>query len=174
MSFLELVKTRRSVRGYRPDPVESGKLDYVLECGRFAPSACNLQPWLFVVVESAEGRRSLGKAYPKPWFIEAPLQVAVCVDHGRAWVRKDGKEYAAVDAAIAMDHMTLAAAELGLGTCWIGAFDQTAAREALNLPDDLEPIVLTPLGYPADEPKPKERKERGEVIRRRELGEAEC
>ncbi|MBD3316244.1 MAG: nitroreductase [Chitinivibrionales bacterium] len=165
MSFLELTRMRRSVRDYRPDPVEAEKLNYILECGRYAPSACNFQPWVFVVVKDEEVRWRLGKGYPKPWFVKAPLVLAVCIDHSRAWVKRNGKSYAAVDAAVAMDHMTLAAAEQGIGTCWIGAFNEQSVREALELPENIEPIVLTPLGYAADEPTEKTRKPQEDVVR---------
>ena len=82
-----------------------------------------------------------------------------------SWRRRDGKLYYEVDAAIAMDHLVLAAAELGLGTCWIAAFDPAAAREVLGLPDEVEPIVFTPLGYAADEPKEKKRRPLAELVR---------
>jgi nitroreductase len=81
------------------------------------------------------------------------------------WVRRDNKNYNDVDVAIVMDHLTLAAADLGLGTCWIGAFDPEAAREVLGLPDHIEPVAFTPLGYPADSPRPKTRKPLHELVR---------
>jgi nitroreductase len=87
------------------------------------------------------------------------------VEPGKAWTRRDGKNYADVDGAIAMDHMTLCAADLGLGTCWVGAFDADGAKEALNLPEGIEPLAMTPLGKPAADGKPKDRKEAGDVVR---------
>ena len=166
-SFQELAENRRSVRAYKPDAVPEELLQQVLEAGRLAPSACNKQPWRFIVVKSETGRRALGAAYAREWFWKAPLVIAVCILTKEAWVRSyDGKNYAMVDGALAMDHMMLAAAELGLGTCWIGAFDPTAAREILNLPDAVEIVGMTPLGFPDVEPNPRLRSRRplGETV----------
>ena len=93
------------------------------------------------------------------------MVICACAIPAEGWVRIDGKVYTDVDVAIAMDHLILAATELGLGTCWIAAFDPAAAREVLDLPDGVEPIVFTPLGYPADESRPKERKPLSDLVR---------
>ena len=171
-SFLQLARERRSIRAYRPDPVEDSKLEMVLEAGRLAPSACNLQPWSFVVLRDPEGRKRLQAVYDKPWFYEqAPVVVAVCCAPGEAWVRrKDGKNHGDVDCAIAVDHMTLCAQELGLGTCWICAFDPVAAREVLGLPPQVEPVAFFPLGYPAEEGRPKQRKQLAELVHHGQWG----
>jgi nitroreductase len=164
VSFLDIAAKRYSVRGYTDRPVEEDKLAAVLEAGRIAPSACNNQPWVFIVVREEENRRKLAKAYDRPWFAQAPVQIAVCLDHAAAWVRGDGRRFGDVDAAIAMDHIILAATELGLGTCWIGAFDKDKARAALDIPERFEPILLTPLGYPAKPMPEKKRKALNEVV----------
>lgn len=171
--FLELAEKRRSVRAYKPEPVPEDLLQTVLEAGRLAPSAANKQPWRFIVVRSETGRRALGTAYAREWFWKAPVVIAVCVLPKEAWVRSyDGQNYALVDGALALDHMTLAAAELGLGTCWIGAFDPAAAREILGLPDGVEIVGLTPLGFPDVEPSPRVRSRRplGETVRQERWG----
>ena len=112
--FLELAERRKSVRAYRPDPVPEAVLKGVLRAASLAPSACNRQPWKFVLVTDAARRRALGMAYDREWFWTAPAIVAVCVEPGTAWTRAyDGKNYAFVDGAIAMDHLTLAAAAAG-------------------------------------------------------------
>lgn len=129
------------------------------------PTSANRQPFQIVVLHTAGRESELGRIYGRPWFVQAPLVLAVCGLPRQAWTRGDGKNFCDVDAAIVMDHITLAAAELGLGTCWIGAFDPVAAREVLGLPEDVEPIVFTPLGYPADEPGPKKRKALAELVR---------
>ncbi len=104
--------------------------------------------------------------YDRDWFVRAPVHIAVCIDTTVCGRRKaDGKPFGDVDAAIAMDHLILAATELGLGTCWIGAFNPTAAREVLELPDHIEPVVLTPLGYPDVAPPEKNREPLDEVVR---------
>lgn len=164
MSFLDLARRRCSVRAYRPDPVPEALLEQVLEAGRWAPSACNLQPWHFIVVRDPAQRAALARAYPKEWFAQAPVHIVVCVEPGRAWRRRhDGKSYVDVDGAIAMDHITLCAADLGLGTCWIGAFDPATVREVLGLPEGVEPLAMTPLGYPAEAGRPKQRKNLSEI-----------
>ena len=172
-SFHELAETRRSVRAYKPDAVPEELVQQVLETGRLAPSACNKQPWRFIVVRSETTRRALGAAYAREWFWKAPVVIAVCILPKEAWVRSfDGKNYAMVDGALAMDHMQLAAAELGLGTCWIGAFDPAAAREILNLPDGVELVGMTPLGFPDVEPNPRLRSRRplGETVMKERWG----
>lgn len=158
LNFLELAANRRSVRAYKPDPVPEELLQAVLEAGRRAPSAANRQPWRFIVVRNEVTRRALGAAYAREWFWKAPVIIAVCVVPKEAWVRSyDGQNYAMVDGALALDHMTLAAADLGLGTCWIGAFDPAAARMVLGLPDGVEIVGMTPLGFPDVEPEPRPR-----------------
>jgi nitroreductase len=151
---------------FPPVPIEEKKLEQVLEAGRLAPSACNLQPWVFIVVRKSEARRKLQSAYSRDWLATAPAIIAVCCEPEAAWVRSsDGKRHGDIDAAIAVDHMTLCAADLGLGTCWICAFDPARAREALELPPHLEPVALLPIGYPAAGGMPKERKPLAELVR---------
>jgi len=158
MDFTELIEKRYSVRAYRADPVEEAKLREVLRAAQLAPTAANRQPFRLLVVKTAGLEKDLARVYRAPWFTQATLVLAMCSLPEQAWSRKDGRNYADVDATIAMDHVILAAANLGLGTCWIAAFDPAAAREVLKLPQGCEPLALTPLGYAADEPKPKKRK----------------
>ena len=172
-AFLDLAEKRRSVRAYKPDEVPEELLQTVLEAGRLAPSACNKQPWRFIVVRSETGRRALGAAYAREWFWKAPLVVAVCILPKEAWTRShDGKNYAMADGALAMDHLQLAAAELGLGTCWIAAFDPAAAREILGLPDGVDIVGMTPLGFPDVEANPRVRSRRplGETVMKERWG----
>lgn len=166
MHFLDLIKQRFSVRAYLATPVEDAKLHAVLEAGRLAPSAANRQPWSVIVVASEGQRRAVAEAYPRDWFARAPVILVVCIEPARAWVRADGHNYADVDGAIAMDHMTLCAAEAGLGTCWIGAFDTARLKLALRLPQGIEPLAMTPLGYPDDLVRAKSRKQMGELVHR--------
>ena len=165
MEFLELAKRRYSVRAYKPDPMEDDKLEQVLEAARLAPTAANRQPFQLIVIHTAGREAELRRIYDRPWFVQAPVIICACGIPAQGWVHREGKSYCDVDVTIAMDHLILAAADLGLGTCWIGAFDPTAAREILGLPDEVEPIVFTPVGYPSDEPRPKKRKPMGELIR---------
>ena len=158
MDFSELVKKRYSARAYKPEPVEEAKVGAVLEAARLAPTAANRQAFRIVVVPTKGRQEDLGRIYGRPWFVQAPLVMAVCAVPGEAWVRRDGWSAAETDATIVMTHIILAAADLGLGTCWIANFDLTAAREVLGLPEGIVPIAFTPLGYPADSPPPKKRK----------------
>jgi nitroreductase len=166
VSFVDLVRARRSVRAYRPDPVPEALLAQVLEAGRLAPTAGNRQPIRILVVHTAGREDELRRLYPRDWFVAAPVILGVCTIPGEAWLRQrfDGRSYADVDAAIVMDHLVLAATDLGLGTCWVAAFDPTVAREVLAIPDDVEPLLFTPLGFPAEEPQAKERKPIAELV----------
>jgi nitroreductase len=165
MEFFELIQKRYSVRAYQARPVEEEKLRKVLEAAKLAPTAANRQAFRLIVIQTKGREKELMKIYSRGWFVQAPLVVCLCAVNSEGWVRRDGKNYAEVDATIAMDHLILAAADLGLGTCWIAAFDSQAARKVLGLEEDLEPVAFTPLGYPADSWKPKRRKTLTELVR---------
>ncbi len=166
MNFLELVQSRGSVRRYADRPVEQEKIDYLLECARLAPSACNRQPWRYWVVRTPERRKALCEAAARfPWLQEAPLMIVVCVCEAEAWVRgADGRSHSDVDAAITAEHLALAATEQGLGSCWICAFDPERCREALSLEEGIRPVAIFPVGYPAVEPQAKQRKVLQELV----------
>lgn len=167
MDFQELIRKRYSVRAYKPDPVGEDKLARVLEAARLAPTAANRQAFRVIVIPTKGREEELGRVYGREWFTQAPVVLAVCALPGEGWTRKtDGWNAAEVDATIAMTHLVLAAADEGLGTCWIAAFDPKAAREVLGLPADVVPSAFTPLGYPADAFPPKKRKPVEEIVRR--------
>jgi len=165
MELLQVMESRYSVRAYKPDPVEPGKLESVLQAANWAPTACNRQPFRLIVIETRGQEAELVRIYHRPWFVQAPLIIAIVALPEEAWSRRDGANYAFVDAAIAFDHLILAATDLGLGTCWIAAFDPQAAREVLQLPESAVPVAFTPLGYPADQPGIKKRKALGEIVK---------
>lgn len=165
MDFHKLIQNRYSVRAYRPDPVPQETLESVLEAARLAPTANNQQPFQLIVVHTAGREAELKRVYSRAWFVEAPIIICACGLPEEAWHHKSGQSYLYVDIAIAMDHLILAATELELGTCWIAAFDHKAASEVLNLPSGVEPVVLTPLGYPADQPGVKRRKPLSSLVR---------
>ncbi len=148
MDVFEAIAARYSVRGYKPDPVDDSLLTKVLEAARQAPTAANRQPFRVVVLHTKGREDELARIYSRRWFTSAPLVLGFVAVPGEAWRRMDDKPYDEVDATIAMDHLVLAATALGLGTCWVAAFDPVAAREVLGLPDDVEPIAFTPLGHP--------------------------
>ena len=165
MDLQQLIRARYSVRQYQSRPIPGDSLQRILEAFVLAPTAANRQPFGLVLVETQGREEALRRIYRPDWFAkQPPLVVCVCAQREQAWTRSDGKSYADVDAAIAMDHLILAATEEGLGTCWIGAFDPEAAREVLALPDNVEPIAFTPLGYPADSPRPKLRKKLDDLV----------
>ena len=164
MDFQELAVSRYSVRSYKPDQIPADSLNAVLEAGKLAPTAANRQAFRIMVLRTDNARDKLLEIYKSDWFVQPPIVLAVVSLLRESWVRQDGKNYSDVDAAIVMDHMVLAAADLGLGTCWIGAFDAEKARKNLSLPKEAEPVAFTPLGYPADKPKPKKRKNLEEIV----------
>jgi nitroreductase len=166
MDFFEVLEKRYSVRSYLPDPVEDAKLGQILEAARMAPTAANRQPFRLIVVHTAGKKAELNKVYGAGWLAGAPLLVCVCAVPSQSWTHfHTGKNYCDVDVAIVMDHLILAATGLGLGTCWIAAFDHSALKIMLRLPDELEPVVITPLGYPADNAEPKIRRPLEELVR---------
>jgi nitroreductase len=164
MDFLKLAEARRSVRAYRPTPVEEDKLSAVLEAARLAPTASNLQPFRLIVVHTQGREAELRRIYDREWFVTAPLVICACGVPAEAWVRADGTPLHHVDVAIVMDHLILAATALGLGTCWVAAFDARAARDVFGIPKVVEPLVMTPLGYPADEPATKVRRPTADLV----------
>jgi nitroreductase len=165
MEFQELVRQRYSVRAYKPEAVDRAKLDRVLEAAILAPTAANRQPFRLLVIKTEGRAQELRRIYRAEWFAQAPVVICACGVSEEGWTRSDGKDYTDVDVAIVMDHLILAAANEGLGTCWIGAFDAAAAREVLGLPEGVEPIAFTPLGYPADSLRPKRRRPAEELVK---------
>lgn len=149
MDFISLAKLRYSCRNYRDIPVEEEKILKILEAGRIAPSAANHQPWFYYVVRDKDVRAKICSSYRKDWIRNAPVLIVICGDHTRSWKRIDGKDHCDVDISITADHMTLQAAESGLATCWICAFDPVLCSDTLNLPAYIEPVVILTLGYPA-------------------------
>ena len=166
MELFEVIQKRYSVRSYRHDQVEEHKLQRVLEAARLAPTAANRQPLQIIVVHTTGRETELRRIYNRAWFVQPPVIICACAMPAKAWVRSDRKNYCDVDVAIAMDHLILAATDVGLGTCWIAAFDPVAAREVLGLPKSVEPIAFTPLGYAGDQPSPKKRKSLTEIVKR--------
>ena len=167
MEFSELIKQRYSVRAYKSVPVEKEKLDLVLEAARLALTAANRQPFQLVVIHTKGREIELRRIYHREWILQAPVIIVAVGLPTQGWVRgADGKNYTDVDIAIMFDHLILEAANQGLGTCWIAAFNPEAVRQTLDLPENVEPIAMTPLGYPADlAPSKKVRKPISELVR---------
>ncbi|HAF29380.1 MAG TPA: nitroreductase [Bacteroidales bacterium] len=150
MAFIDLAKQRYSSRKYLDKPVERETLLKVLEAGRVAPSAKNKQPWHFVIITQDESLKKIRECYQREWLQTAKCIIVVCGDHREAWRRADGKIHTDIDVAITIDHITLAATDLSLATCWICKFDVLKCAEIMELPEGVEPIALIPIGYPAD------------------------
>lgn len=165
MDFQDLIKARYSVRAYKADPVPDELVKLVLNAARLAPTAANRQPFLLLVISTRGREADLKRMYKADWFTQPPTVIGICAIADEAWQRMDGRNYADVDATIVMDHIILAAADLGLGTCWIGAFDPKEARTLFDLPEGVEPIAFTPLGYPADTARAKDRKPIEDLVR---------
>ena len=167
MTFKELAQKRYSVRSYSAEPVSDEQLNYILECARIAPSAVNFQPWHFYLARTEEALQKVRLTYPRSWFATAPLVIVGCICHDQSWHRPtDQKDHGDIDIAIATEHICLAAAEQGLGTCWVCNFDAQLCHQLLQLPDNEEAAVLIPLGHLAADaqPRPTTRKPLEEIV----------
>lgn len=153
MDIKKLIEDRYSVRAYLPKAVEKEKIEYILECARLAPSACNYQPWFFYVVTDSAVMEKIYPAYHREWFKTAPMCIVVCKDTTQSWKRSatDNKDFSDVDAAIAAEHICLSTHGIGLGTCWICNFDLAKLTAALEIPEEREAIAIFPLGYVDEE-----------------------
>jgi nitroreductase len=148
MELMDVLRERKSVRSYREGEVEKEKLDLVLEGARTAPSWQNQQCWSFIVVSDKEVIKRLGGNI-NGWLKDAPLAIVACGDPRQSGER-NGIQYYLVDVSIAMQQLVLAATDLGLGTCWLGAFDETVVKQTLGIPDGIKVVAMTPLGYPTE------------------------
>jgi nitroreductase len=166
MDFHELIRVRRSVRGYKPDPIPDDVLHRVLSAGRVAPTAANLQPVHLILVTEQAVRERMRAVYMRDWFHTAPVILVGCVEPAKAWQRADGFNAAEMDLAIVLDHIILAATEEGLATCWVCAFDEAKAREVLGIPQEARVVAMTALGYPNADPRPFVRKPIDEILHR--------
>lgn len=153
MDIYEVIKTRRSIRSYKPDPIPEDKLRRVLEAVRLAPSGNNRQPWKFILVKDEKLKEQLVPlCYNQSFIASAPMVVVACgynIHYNRGGYMGDLSMV--VDVAIAVDHLTLAARAEGLGTCWIGSFDNEEVKKLLHIPGEVQVVALTPLGFPKKE-----------------------
>ncbi|NMA94843.1 MAG: nitroreductase [Clostridiales bacterium] len=152
MNFTNIARKRFAVREFADKPVKEEDILKILDAARIAPSACNYQPVHFVVLRDEIQKELVCSTYDGEWLQKAPVIIVVCGDYGLSWKRPhDGKDHCEIDVAIAVDHLTLAAADLGLGTCWVCNFDTEKCGEYIHLPERLGAIALIPLGYPVQE-----------------------
>lgn len=174
MNIFQVFKDRRSIRRYTDKPVESDKIEQILDAARLAPSWKNLQCWRFLVLDDQSRKKAILRAFPednpgRKAIAAAPVAIVVCADPAES-ESANGIEYYIADTAIAFEHLCLAAHALGLGTCWMGWFDEVTIREELGIPDRIRVIGITPLGYPDQEPKARPRKALAEIAFRNHWG----
>ena len=164
MDVLSAIQERRSIRKYTSQSIEEAKLNNVLEAARLSPSARNRQSWKFIVVKDTETRLKLAEASGKQMFIgQAPVIIVACGTDPED-VMACGQPRYTVDLSIATAYMILEAQALGLGTCWIGHFDEKRVKEILGISEEVRVVALTPLGYPAESPAAKSRKSLEDIV----------
>jgi nitroreductase len=162
MDVFEAIRGRRSIRAFRSDEVSDEVVERLVDAARWAPSAGNIQPWEFIVVRKPETRRALAEAALGQSFLEeAPVVIVVCADELRSsqgYGVRGRSLYCIQDTAAAVQNVHLAAYSLGLGTCWVGAFDEEEARRILRVPEGMRPVAMIPVGYPAEAPRHRSRR----------------
>lgn len=168
MEFNEVLKARRSVRKYKQTPIPEDVMKRILMAARYAPSAENIQPWMFIVVRDEEIKREIATySHGQKFIAEAPVIIVALgnLDESTSIIGGYMPSYP-IDVAIAVEHIVLAAANEGLGTCWIGDFKEEKICSILNIPEEYHVVALTPIGYPSDEEKPRSgRKSLGDIVR---------
>jgi len=168
VDIFEIFKLRRSIRAFTEEDVSDEQIEKILEAARWAPSAGNIQPWEFIVVRRPDIKRDLARAALNQTFIEeAPVVIVACADEirsGRIYGNRGVNLYCIQDTAAAIENMLLAACALGLGACWVGAFDEEAARKILRIPRGVRPVAMIPVGYPAEKPSPPRKRPLKEIV----------
>ncbi len=168
MEVLEVIKGRRSIRAFRSKPISFESVKKLLDAARWAPSAGNIQPWEFIIVRKPEIKKKLAEAALHQYFIEeAPVVIVVCADEGRSsqgYGIRGKTLYCLQDTAAAIQNIHLVAYSLGLGTCWVGAFREEEVRKILQIPGGIRPVAIIPIGHPAENPKPRQRRSIHEIV----------
>jgi nitroreductase len=167
LDVLEAIKERRSVRAYTGEEVSERDVERLIEAARWAPSAGNIQPWAFVVVKDVETKRKLSSATLQTLIQEAPVVIVVCADatrSSRVYGSRGEKLYSIQDTAAATENILLAAQELGLATCWVGAFRENEVAKAVKAPRNLRPVAMVAVGYPAERLVAPKRRSVNEVV----------
>ncbi|MCZ2809275.1 MAG: nitroreductase family protein [Candidatus Bathyarchaeota archaeon] len=168
MDVFEAIKKRRSVRAYADEKVSEEDVERLIDAARWAPSAGNIQPWEFVVVKDVETKRKLSEAALNETFIEkAPVVIVVCADlnrSSRGYGSRGKHLYSLQDTAAATENILLAAQELGLATCWVGAFRENEVAKAVKAPRNLRPVAIVPVGHPAERPMAPPKRSVNEIV----------
>jgi nitroreductase len=175
MEVLKAIRGRRSIRAFRPEKnVPDKTVDLLINAARWAPSAGNIQPWEFIVVRKAEMRERLVKAaYGQAFIGKAPVVIVVCADEDRCsqgYGERGKTLYCIQDTAAAVQNLLLAAYSLGLGTCWVGAFSEESARQALQIPAGIRPVAIVPVGFSAKSPSPRRKRPITRIVHRETFG----
>ena len=156
MELLEAIKGRRSIRAFKPQDVPDETVEKLIDAASYAPSAGNIQPWVFVIAKKGETKKKLARAAFNQAFVEeAPVVIVVCADENRSstrYGRRGETLYCIQDTAAATQNILLTAYSLGLGTCWVGAFSEEEAKKALKTPEGMRPVAMIPVGYPNKTP----------------------
>ena len=167
MELNEAIKERRSIRAFKKHDVSEKIIEQLIEAGRLAPSAGNVQPWKFVIIRKPDSKKVLSQAANQPFIREAPVVIVVCADEIRAEMGygfRGRTLYCIQDTAAAIQNIVLTAYSLGLGTCWVGAYNENQARKVINAPEGIRPVALIPVGYPNESPARRKRRPHSEII----------
>lgn len=156
MDIMTTLQGRRSIRKFKDQPIETEKLNKVLEAARISPSAINKQEWKFIVVEDTDIKNKVAEAVGQPFVGTAPIIMVNCGTNPEGIMRGGQYRYT-IDLSIATSYMMLQAYELGLGSCWIGAYDEQAVKDILNIPEGVRIVSIFPIGYPDEDPNPRPR-----------------
>lgn len=168
MDIFDIFKLRRSIRSFTSEDISEEQIEKIIDAARWAPSAGNIQPWEFIVIRRPEIKREIAKAALNQIFIEeAPVVIVVCADEvksSRVYGSRGANLYCIQDTAAAIENMLLAICALGLGACWVGAFNEDDVRRTLRIPRGLRPVAIIPVGHPAEKPAPPRRRALKEII----------
>lgn len=169
MEVLDAIKGRRSIRSFKEQNVPYEMVEKLVEAATWAPSAGNIQPWEFVIVNNPETKKKLAEAALNQSLLEqAPVLIVVCANEIRSTQRygtRGATLYCIQDTAAAIQNMHLVSFSMGLGTCWVGAFDENQVRKILNVPTGMRPVAIIPVGYPNEKPMPRKRRSVSEIVR---------
>ncbi|QSH40484.1 nitroreductase family protein [Lentisphaerota bacterium ZTH] len=158
MEFYDVINRRRSMRGYKPDPIPAESLERIAHALQAAPSACNLQPWKFLYIENKDLLGKICSVYSRDWLAEAPAVIVALGNSEDCWRRIEGTPIIDIDVGIAMEHIVLAAAAENLDTCWICAYEVKRLDRVLNIQHPWSALAISPIGYGSKEPRELERK----------------
>ena len=167
MELEEAIKGRRSIRAFKPQTIPEETVEKLIDAARHAPSAGNTQPWEFVIAREQDTKKKLAQAAHQAFVEEAPVVIVVCADENRSsqgYGIRGETLYCIQDTAAATQNILLTAYSLGLGTCWIGAFNEDEAKKALKTPVGIRPVAMIPVGYPNRTPSPRGRRSINQIV----------